>query len=330
MLGNDGWDSIAFHNTVLFRIGAWMRAFRFQIPFKNPILLKGRIYADRQGVLLERNGQWAEASPLPGFSLETVDDVVASLRGKLRGKQKPPASLMFALSALNEPFAAPISVPYNFLLLGDSEEIAERTIDCQLSKCKAVKMKVGQDSLESDVKLVKEVRQALPGNIQLRLDANQSWDFEEAVFFIESLGDLDFEYIEEPLRDPLRMEELFHLTGVSYALDESLVQTDCLDPWPNAAALVCKPTLLGGRQAVAKLALSGKPIVFSAAFESGVGIRRIMQLAAEFSPDIPAGLDTLDWLANDVFPESLQKQDGLLTTPRQVDVNTIELEEIVL
>ena len=303
-----------------------MRAFRFQIPFKKPVLLQGRIYEGRQGVLLERNGQWAEASPLPGFSLETVDDVVASLRGQ----QKPPASLRFALSALNEPLAASISVPYNFLLLGDSDKIAERAIDCQLSKCKAVKMKVGQGSLESDIQLVKEVREALPDKIQLRLDANQSWEFEEAVFFIESLKDLDFQYIEEPLRDPLRIEELFQLTGVNYAIDESLVQNDCLDPWPNAAALICKPTLLGGRSAVEKLALSGKPIVFSAAFESGVGIMRIMQLAAEFSPRVPAGLDTLAWLANDVLKEPLQKEDGLLTTPRQIDVNAIELEEVLL
>jgi O-succinylbenzoate synthase len=303
-----------------------MRAFRFQIPFKKPILLKGRIYESRQGVLLERNGQWAEASPLPGFSLETVDDVVASLRGK----QKPPASLTFAFSALDEPLAAPISVPYNFLLLGGSEKIADKVIDCQFSKCKAVKMKVGQDSLESDIQRVKEVRKALPDNIQLRLDANQSWDFEEAVFFVESLADLDFQYIEEPLRDPLRIEELFQLTGVNYALDESLVQAERLDPWPNAAALICKPTLLGGRQAVEKLARLGKPVVFSAAFESGVGIMRIMQLAAEFSPDIPAGLDTLAWLAHDVLTESLKKEDGLLIAPRQIDVSAIELAEVLL
>lgn len=301
-----------------------MRAFRFQIPFKNPIRLKGRVYAEREGVLLERNGQWSEASPLPGFSLETVDDIIASLRGK----QKPPASLLFALSALDEPFADPISVPYNFLLLGDSEEVAERTADCQLSQCKAVKMKVGQDSLASDIKLVKEVRQALPDNIQLRLDANQSWDFEEAEFFIRSLEGLDFQYIEEPLRDPLRIEELFHQTDVKYALDESLVQADCLDPWPNAAALICKPTLLGGRKAVEKLALTGKPIVFSSAFESGVGIMRIMQLAAEFSPDIPAGLDTLAWLANDVLEDSLRKENGLLNTPRQIDVSEVAIEEV--
>ena len=303
-----------------------MKAFRFRIPFKNPTLLKGRIYSDRQGVLLERNGQWSEASPLPGFSSETIDEVIAGLRGE----QAPPASLMFALSALDEPLTATISVPYNFLLLGAAEKIAEKATQCQRANCKAVKIKVGQNSLEADIKLVKEVRQVLPDNTELRLDANQAWNFEEAVFFIESLEDLDFQYIEEPLRNPLQLEELYRLTGVKYALDESLVEANCLDPWPNAAALICKPTLLGGRQAVEALTLSGKPIVFSAAFESGVGIIRVMQLAAEFSPNIPAGLDTLAWLADDVLLNSLQKEDGLLTAPRQIDVNTIGLEEIGL
>lgn len=303
-----------------------MRAFRFRIPFKNPILLKGQIYADRQGVLLERNGQWSEASPLPGFSLETIDDVVAGLLGK----QKPPASLLFALSALDQPFTTPISVPYNFLLLGEAEKVAEKAIECQLSKCKAVKIKVGQASLEADIEFVKKIRQALPEKTQLRLDANQAWNFKEAVFFIESLEGLDFQYIEEPLRNPLRMEELYRLTGVNYALDESLVEANCLDHWPHAAALICKPTLLGGRQAVVELATLGKPIVFSAAFESGVGIMRVMQLAAEFSPNIPAGLDTLSWLTDDLLLQSLQKEDGITTTPRQIEVNKIDLEEIIL
>ncbi|MCH2177470.1 MAG: o-succinylbenzoate synthase [Mariniblastus sp.] len=303
-----------------------MRAFRFRIPFKAPVLLKGRSYTGRQGVLLESKGQWSEASPLPGFSSETIDEVVAALRGK----QKPPASLNFALSALDEPFIESLSVPYNFLLLGAAKQIAERAVECQLSNCRAVKIKVGQDSLEGDIELVKEVREALPENMELRLDANQAWGFEEAVSFVESLEDLDFQYIEEPLRDPLRMEELHRLTGVKYALDESLVDANSLDPWPSAAALICKPSLLGGRQAVEELARSGKPIVFSAAFESGVGIMRIIQLAAEFSPNIPAGLDTLAWLADDLLLESLQKKDGLLTTPRHIEVNQVELEEVLL
>ena len=303
-----------------------MRAFRFRIPFKNPTLLKGQIYSDRQGVLLERNGQWSEASPLPGFSPETIDEVIAGLRGK----QKPPASLRFALSALEEPFIASLSVPYNFLLLSAAEKVAERVTECRLSNCQAVKIKVGQGSLEADIELVKKVRQALPADTELRLDANQAWDFEEAVSFMESLEDLDFQYIEEPLRDPLRLEELYRLTGVQYALDESLVAANDLAPWPNAAAFICKPTLLGGRRAVEELARSGKPIVFSAAFESGVGIMRIMQLAAEFSPTIPAGLDTLAWLADDLLLGSLQQEEGRITAPRQIDVNTIELEEIVL
>ena len=86
----------------------------------------------------------------------------------------------------------------------------------------------------------------------------------------------------------------------------------------------------GGREAIGRLARTGKPIVFSAAFESGVGISLIAQLAAEFSPQLAAGLDTLDWLANDLLIESPTKRDGLFSIASEPVVDTSRLERIEL
>ena len=303
-----------------------MNAYRFKIPLVSPLKLKGKTYSHREGVLLERDGQWAEASPLPGFSSETIDDVIAALRGA----QENPASLKFALSALDESFSAPVEVPWNYLLLGDREQVLSGVEKCKASDCRAVKLKVGSREMHAAISLVKEIHEMLPDNMQLRIDANQTWTLPDAARFCKALKDIELEYIEEPLQDSSQLEKLYSRTGVKYALDETLLYHDSIESWPNVAALICKPTILGGREAVDRLAATGKPVVFSAAFESGVGIARIAQLAAEFSPQIPAGLDTLDWLTEDLLENSPVKRGGkfmVLETPK-VDATLLERIEL--
>jgi len=303
-----------------------MNAYRFRIPLVSPLKLKGQTYNEREGVLLERDGQWSEASPLPGFSVESIDDVIAALQGK----QEAPPSLKFALAALEDSFSAPVEVPWNFLLLGEREQVLASVEECLASDCRAVKLKVGSRELHVAISLVREVRELLPDDMKLRLDANQAWTLLEATSFCKAMSDIELEYIEEPLKDSSQLEELHARTGVRYALDETLVQNNCLDAWPNAAALICKPTILGGSEAVQRLVATGKPIVFSAAFESGVGIARIAQLAAEFSPQVPAGLDTLDWLTDNLLHSSPEKRDGKFTILEEPNVDVTKLERIQL
>ena len=201
---------------------------------------------------------------------------------------------------------------------------------CVLARCSAVKLKVGRDDLPMEIELVKAVRERLPSDVQLRLDANQAWTLDEATTFVDSLRGMDVEYIEEPLQNPQQLEQLFSQTGVRYALDETLSQHDEIDSWPNAAALICKPTILGGRAAVERLSATGKPITFTAAFESGVGIARIVQLAAEFSPNLAAGLDTIDWLEDDLLLQSPSKQDGMFSIVDEPVGDLTKLERIQL
>lgn len=303
-----------------------MNAYRFKIPFTTPLTFAGKVYREREGVLLERDGQWAEASPLPGFSAESIDDVISALRGDTM----PPASLKFALSALETPIELPTSVPLNALLMGERSRILDQATACESEGCRAAKLKVGRGDLEAEIRLVRLVRNTLPAHVSLRLDANRAWSFKDATRFAEATRDLALEYIEEPLTEPHRLEELFENTEVKFALDESLAETNDISVWPNATALICKPTILGGFDEISRLADSGKPIVFSAAFESGVGVSRVAQLASLFSPKLAAGLDTLGWLTTDLLADSPQKQEGCFKLASAVSVDTSVLERIEL
>jgi L-Ala-D/L-Glu epimerase len=88
-----------------------------------------------------------------------------------------------------------------------------------------VKLKVGFDD---DVARVRAVREALPPEVSLRLDANGAWTFERAVEVLTAVEPFDVAAVEQPLpRGEAR--ELARLRGavpVPLMADESLVTPD--------------------------------------------------------------------------------------------------------
>jgi len=309
-----------------------MQVFRFRLPLKRPIKIGSLTLTHREGLVLHQNGIWSEASPLPGFSPETLADVMLELSepnlddGPIRSP-----SLRFAVDSLRP---LPINrstltdrIPVNALLQGTPSEIKTKAASVAAEGFRSVKLKVGRLPVEDDIRLVRDVRDALSSpSINIRLDANRAWDLETAVRFANATADCHVQYIEEPLRDASKLETFHDETGTPYALDETLQEDVSLDEFPHAAALVVKPTILGGRERITALAATGKPLVFSACYESGIGVGQIARLAAEFSPDQAAGLDTYDWLADDILRDRLPFGGGMLAVPQSADVTTERLK----
>ena len=50
--------------------------YRYSLPFRQPLMFKGQRLTNREGLLVSINGQWGEIAPLPGFSTETLAEVV--------------------------------------------------------------------------------------------------------------------------------------------------------------------------------------------------------------------------------------------------------------
>jgi O-succinylbenzoate synthase len=303
-----------------------MKAFRYRLPLKSSLRLVSENVDHRDGILLHSEGSWSDVAPLPGFSKESIEDVVRYLK---QPRRHCPPALKFGLDALERPLE-PCSVPVNALLQRGTPEVMARCRVLADSACEVVKLKVGRGDLRAEIELVREVRDVLRADQRLRLDANRAWDFKAAREFATRVADCSIEYIEEPLQNALELEELFAATGMRYALDETLADRTSLDLFPNVAALVYKPTLLGGRQRIHEIVGMGKPIVFSACFESGVGIARIAQLASEFSPHVAAGLDTHSWLSADVVSAGLERSDWRLEIKPYFEVDLEQLEEVEL
>jgi O-succinylbenzoate synthase len=281
----------------------------------------------REGLLLRRPGQgadtWGEAAPLPGFSTETLSQVIQAARQQQWDRYP---SLQFAHASLSATTAHG-RLPVSALLMDGPLKLHEQIERAGQLPHAAIKLKVARGvNLQEDITRVRTLRRCMRPDQQLRLDANRAWSYDQALTFARAVADCSLEYVEEPCDSPADFERLYAATGIPYALDETLREPFDLADFPHAAALIIKPTLMGGPQACHSLCHRGISLVFSATFESGVGLTNVARLAATYSSEIPVGLDTYRWLANDVLTPRLLLDGGefALDAAWQVDLECLE------
>lgn len=314
--------------------------YRYRVPLSASLPLGSHTVEAREGVLIgvetaAGHTGWGDVAPLPGFSAETLAEAIDALRrlapalvGSTAAEALAqlatgavPSSVRFGMElalADGQAQATGTTLPaqfgeapravvtYNGLLTGQEAALTRRAAALRAAGYPAVKLKVGRQSVDEDVARVRAVRAALGERILLRLDANRAWSVEQARRFATGIAGVDIEYIEEPLAEPAHLRAWAAATGLPVALDET-VQAGA-DPGDHryAAAFVLKPTLTGGVQHTLQmgrrvLAQGGQPIL-SAAFESGVGLRGLVALAAGLGTQgVPVGLDTYHWLQADVL-----------------------------
>lgn len=355
------------------RIAA-ITAFRYRLPLRAPLALGGCSLAAREGLLVRVTGDdgsagWGDVAPLPGFSPESVDEARRSLQARApslaavdasaaldslarwKGPSSGRCGLELALfdaqarargttlpHALHE--APRPAVSFNALLTDTDEALREAADRLRADGYRAVKLKVGRRPLEEDIARVRAAAEAL-GDVALRLDANRAWSADAATRFAEMMAEVPIEYIEEPLADAAALPAWADATGCPVALDETIQEGASPRDHPYAAAVILKPTLVGGVQAAQRLAREAHAVgaqpVLSASFESGVGLRGLVALAAGLGPeDTPVGLDTYRRLADDVFAPRLPLEgprvavDALFAHAETVNAAVIQDEHSML
>ncbi len=103
------------------------------------------------------------------------------------------------------------------------EKMAQRAIEFQQSGANILKVKLGKNAVE-DVERIKQIREAVGTDMKIRVDANQGWSFDDAVFALQLLGPYDIEFCEQPMRTWYndRLPELMKLSPVKIMADESV------------------------------------------------------------------------------------------------------------
>ncbi|WP_435404551.1 mandelate racemase/muconate lactonizing enzyme family protein [Mucilaginibacter aquaedulcis] len=77
--------------------------------------------------------------------------------------------------------------------------MALKALDFKASGANILKVKLGKNAIE-DVERIKQIREAAGSELKIRIDANQGWSFEEAVFALQAMGPYDIEFCEQPMR----------------------------------------------------------------------------------------------------------------------------------
>ncbi len=143
-------------------------------------------------MLRELNGFFARLGHTKGPSMEAMSGVDIALWDLAARRAGQPLAVYLGADAVPVPtYVSPI--PF----LPSPQQTAERARSLA-QDFSAMKLKIGRTVAE-DVAFITAVRDALPSNVQLMLDANCAYTLEQASELLAEIASLDIAWLEEPL-----------------------------------------------------------------------------------------------------------------------------------
>ena len=103
------------------------------------------------------------------------------------------------------------------------DQMAAQAVEFVSRGVRILKIKLGREPKE-DIERVKRIRQAISKDIQLRVDANQGWDFNGAITVLNGINEFNIQFCEQPMRswnDSL-LPDLKNLSPIPIMADESV------------------------------------------------------------------------------------------------------------
>ncbi len=194
------------------------------------------------------------------------------------------------------------------LVAGAPEAVAQKAAGWHAKGFRTFKLKVG---MKGDVKQVRAVREALPDDVRIRVDANAIWPVEKAARKLAKMAPL--EIAEQPVASLEDLAELRALVDAPLAADESVVTVADAE----RAAAVCdavtvKLAKVGSVHAASRIA-ELLPVYLSSALDGPVGIAAAAHLALRITPGGYAhGLATSELFADTIAARECVVAGGYL------------------
>ena len=324
--------------------------------FKQPAGTSRGVYTERRSWFVTvTDGEhvgFGECAPLPQLSCDDIPDYAEVLRrfcdeversGKipydilrdypsmLFGLETAIQSLHHSLGTSHHSSAfsrGEVGIPINGLVwMGTYDEMLLRMEQKLEQGFRCVKLKIGAIDFEQELDLVKRIRERFSFHeVELRLDANGAFPYEEALYKLELLSQYAIHSIEQPIRQGqwAYMAELCRESPLPIALDEELIGVN--DPEMKTHMLniirpryiILKPSLHGGmtgcREWIDAARELGVGSWITSALESNIGLNAIAQYASDvYGPQItmPQGLGT-GQLFTDNIPMPLEIRGDML------------------
>ena len=106
--------------------------------------------------------------------------------------------------------------------IGSPEEMADAAVKYQKQGATILKIKLGKNP-DMDLKRIRLIREKIGKQMIIRIDANQGWSFDEAIYCLRGMGDLNIEFCEQPMRTwhDDKLPQLMQNSPIKLMADES-------------------------------------------------------------------------------------------------------------
>ena len=305
--------------------------------FKQPAGTSRGIYTTRKIWLIhlsdgQREGL-GECAPLPDLSCDALPDhEYASILNKVcedfcqsgeidYDSLRDYPSMLFGLETAllnlqngNRLFDTAFSrgetgIPINGLVwMGNHDEMLQRLEKKMEKGFRCIKLKIGAIDFDQELDLIRRIRDRFSFHeVELRVDANGAFPYDEALYKLELLSQYNIHSIEQPIRQGqwAYMAELCRESPLPIALDEELIGVNDLAMKHHMLNIIkpryiiLKPSLHGGiagcREWIATAREMGIGSWITSALESNIGLNAIAQFASSVYGDyitMPQGLGT--------------------------------------
>lgn len=317
--------------------------------FKQPAGTSRGVYTERKIWLVYTDeGGVGECAPLPNLSCDDIANYGEVLRRfcdevertgeipyeDLRDYPSMLFGLETAMTRFDNAFSrGEVGIPINGLVwMGSFDEMQQRIEQKLLQGYRCIKLKIGAIDFDAEIELLRMIRKRFgPREVELRVDANGAFPFEEALYKLELLSQYALHSIEQPIKAGQwgNMAELCRDAPLRIALDEELIGIN--DPDQKRQMLniirpsyiILKPSLHGGMTGVREWVEIARDMDIgtwiTSALESNVGLNAIAQLCCDVYGDhitLPQGLGT-GQLFTDNIPMPLEIRDNSLWTSKR-------------
>ena len=307
--------------------------------FRQPAGTSRGVYTERRSWMLELTSDEypgrvgiGECAPLPQLSCDDTPEYEKTLRAVCDRVEhegvvnypmmRPYPSMLFGLETalLNLQRGSDIlfdnafsrgeeGIVINGLVwMGSQQEMLGRIEEKLKQGFHCIKLKIGAIDFELELDMVRRIRDRFSrSEVELRVDANGAFEFDEALYKLELLAQYAIHSIEQPIKPNQwgYMAELCRESPLPIALDEELIGINMPEMKAHVlniikpAYIVLKPSLHGGMKGVREwvdiAAKQGIRSWITSALESNVGLNAIAQLAADIygtNNILPQGLGT--------------------------------------
>lgn len=224
-------------------------------------------------------------------------------------------------------------IPINGLIwMGDEEFMGEQIKQKLEEGYPCIKLKVGALDWFSEISIIRKLRKKFSkDDLEIRVDANGAFSFDEVYGKLMELAALDVNFIEQPIMagDEEKMRLLCENTPLPIALDESLIgiysteEKEKFLSFIKPQYIILKPSLLGGFKAseewITHANKNQTKWIATSALESNIGLNAISQWVYNLDPNpVSQGLGTGKLMMNNISSPLYINECKLYYNPSKV------------